>query len=155
MLPGLGCEMCSQNYFFWNYETSQLGVAWNQTVIGPTKVGTVGSDGMSVDSHGYTGNYDYNGTFFQSWPSDGDEAAFPLWGWQNYDGSGRGDNLAPRPENIAYSVIGDIAYVEFAIYLEDIVNWDESFTEYAWGIVVEHHWGLSDEDFIGPIRGSY
>ena len=154
-IPGLGCEQCSQINFFWNYESNKLCCAWNQTNVGPTKKGLVGADGVHVEGN-YTGDFDYNGTFFQSktdWPSgSGAEGAFPLWGWQNFDGDGTGDNIAPKPENLAWSASGAIVRIEFAIEKSDLVNLPDDATEYAWGVCYRFTDYSQD---IGPVRAKY
>ena len=151
-IPGLGCEMCCQNLFFFNPSTQHLGVCWNQTNIGPTKIGNLVEDTLVVDENGYTGDYDYNGTIFQSWPDSGAEAAFPLWGWQNFANDKTGDNIGPRPENIADAVKGDYIVVEFAIEKSDIVNLPDDATEYAWGICFRY--GDYTQD-VGPVSATY
>ena len=137
-IPGLGCEMCAQQVCFYNYEIKKFCIAWNQTNIGPETL-----DGQP---------FDYNGTFFQDsdWNSDG---AFPQWGWQNYDGTGRGDNIAPKPENIQSVVVGEsMIKIEFAIEKSELVNLPDEATEYAWGIC--YRWSDWNQD-IGPIRAKY
>lgn len=135
-IPGLGCEQCSQINFFWNYQTKKLCVAWNQTNVGPETV-----DGAP---------YDYNGDFFQQaeWNGDG---AVPQWGWQNFAGDGKGDNIAPKPENISSAASGGIVRVEFAIEKSDIVNLEDDAVKYAWGVC--YRFGESQD--IGPIRAQY
>ena len=135
-IPGLGCEQCSQINFFWNYETKKLCVAWNQTNVGPETV-----DGVA---------YDYNGDFFQQDEWNG-EGAVPRWGWQNFAGDGKGDNIAPKPENISSAVSGGTVRVEFAIEKSDIVNLEDDAVKYAWGVC--YRFGESQD--IGPIRAQY
>lgn len=150
-IPGLGCEMCSQFFCFYNPETNKFGVAWIQTNIGPTKIGKVSSDNTTVEGD-YTGDYDYNGTIFQSWPDSGDEAAFPLWGWQNYDNTGRGDNMAPKPENLAQGDKGDYLFIEFAVEKADVTNLPDDATEFAWGL--QFIYGDYNQA-LGPIGATY
>ena len=137
-IPGLGCEMCAQFFMYFNPGTSLVSVAFEQTLIGPTKVGNVG-DNDQVDENGYTGDFDYNGTICQDdWPDSGSEAAFPLWGWQNFDNSGTGDNDCPRPENWKPAKAqGGIAKVEFCVEKDDIYNLKDSDTEFACGIIFD------------------
>ncbi|MBR4826286.1 MAG: hypothetical protein IKZ91_00175 [Bacteroidales bacterium] len=137
-IPGLGCEMCAQQICFYNFEKKKFCIAWNQVNIGPETL-----DGAP---------YDYNGTFFQEddWNLD---TAVPQWGWQNYDNSGTGDNIAPRPENIKSVVVNETTVrMEFAIEKSEIVNLPDDATEYAWGIC--YRWSDCKQD-IGPIRAKY
>lgn len=143
-IPGLGCEMCAQNLFFFNPSTKKLGVAWNQLNVGPLKY---------TDANGNQVDYDYNGDFFQQeeWNAEG---TVPRYGWQN-TGAGEGDNIAPRPENIKSATVGTIVKVEFAIEKGDIVNLKDDDKEYAWGVCFRN---VSDPDLsqdIGPIRAAY
>ena len=153
-IPGLGCEMCAQFFMFFKPSTGLASVAWEQTIVGPTKTGKVGDDDQ-VDGN-YTGDYNYNGTFCQEWPDSGDEAAFPLWGWQNPDQSGKGDNDCPHPENWKPGKLqGNIAKVEFALDKTEIVNLKDSDTELACGIIID--WVKYDGYYqaIGPLRITY
>ena len=63
-IPGLGCEMCAQFFMFFKPSTGLASVAWEQTIVGPTKTGKVGDDDQ-VDGN-YTGDYNYNGTSARS-----------------------------------------------------------------------------------------
>lgn len=141
-IPGLGCEQCSQEFFFFNYETNKLCCAWNQTNIAPATI---------TNENGEVVPYDYNGSYFQEtiWNAEG---TTPRWGWQNYAGDGKGDNIAPRPENIASAVVGLYVKVEFAIELGDVENLDDNCEEYAWGVC--YRYGDWSQD-IGPVRASY
>lgn len=156
-IPGLGCEMCSQFFMCYNPHTEKLVYAWEQTNIGPTKIGTPYADGegdtMLVNADGYTGDYDYNGTMFQSWPTSGEEAAFPLYGWQ-YIGDGKvlGDNVAPKYENFDQALDGDYVRVEFAFEISELVNKPDDATEYAWGISFRFD---DNAQGIGPVRAAY
>ena len=151
-IPDLGCEMCAQFFMFFKPSTGLASVAWEQTIIGPTKTGKVGDDDQ-VDGS-YTGDYDYNGTICQEWPDSGDDAAFPLWGWQNPDQSGKGDNDCPRPENWKPAKVNaaGIAKVEFAVEKDCIVNLTSEDEEFACGIIFD--W---DEHYqaIGSLRIKY
>ena len=142
---GLGCEMCANEYLYFNPEKRAVCIAWNQVEVGPTQFGTYTDWGIMAE---YISDYDYNGTVYQQWPDSMDGAAFPLYGWQNADNSGRGDNIAPRPGNIASALSGDLVRVEFAIEKSDIVNYSPSFSEYAWGICYQG-------EGIGPVRAKY
>lgn len=135
-IPGLGCEQCSQINFFWNYQTNKLCVAWNQTNIGPE---TIGGE-----------PYNYDGDFFQQSEWNADDAV-PQWGWQNFAGDGKGDNIAPKPENIASAANGGIVKVEFAIEKSDIVNLEDDAVKYAWGVCYR----FGDPQDIGPIAAQY
>ena len=152
-IPDLGCENCAQFFMFFKPSTGLVSVAWEQTLIGPTKLGMVGENDQ-VDANGYTGDYDYNGTFCQDWPSSSSaEAAFPLWGWQNPDQSGKGDNDMPHPENWKPAPAqGGIAKVEFSIAKGELTNLPDDAEEYATGILFD--WGESYQP-IGPLRISY
>ena len=136
-IPSLGCEMCAQFFMFFKPSTSLASVAWEQTIIGPTKTGKVGEDDQ-VDGD-YTGDYDYNGTICQDWPDSGDDAAFPLWGWQNPDQSGKGDNDCPTPDNWKPGKMdgAGIARVEFAVAKDVIVNLKPEDEEMACGIIFD------------------
>ncbi len=137
-IPGLGCEQCSQNFMFFNPDLKKLCIAWNQTNVGITSLNGA--------------PYDYNGDFFQeaNWNVDG---AVPQWGWQNFAGDGKGDNIAPKPENIASKVDGTKVRVEFAIEKADIVNLPDEATEYAWGVCFRNTSEYTQD--IGPIRALY
>lgn len=152
-IDGLGSEMCAQFFMYFKPSTSEVCVAFEQTLIGPSKTGAVGDEDQ-VDENGYTGDYDYNGTFCQDWPDSGDEAAFPLWGWQNPDNSGTGDNDCPRPENWKSGKVegSGIVKVEFLLEKDDIVNLKGSDTELACGVIFD--W---DEIYqaTGVLRVSY
>lgn len=153
-IPGLGCEMCAQFFMCFKPSKGVVNVAFEQTLIGPTKVGPVGANDQ-VDGD-YTGDYNYNGTFCQEWPDDGDEAAFPLWGWQNFDDSGAGDNDCPKPSNWqAAKLSGNIAKVEFALEKDDIFNLKDSDEEFACGIIYD--WDDREPIYqtIGPLRVTY
>lgn len=151
-IPALGCEMCAQFFMCFKPSTGTINVAFEQTLIGPTKTGKVG-DNDQVDGD-YTGNYNYNGTICQSWPDSGDEAAFPLWGWQNPDDSGTGDNDCPRPENWKSSKIqGNIVKVEFSVPLDDIVNLKSDDDDFACGIIID--WSDEYYQAIGPLNIEY
>lgn len=151
-IADLGCENCAQFFMFFKPSTGLVSVAWEQTLVGPTKVGAVGENDQ-VDANGYTGDYDYNGTFCQSWPDSGSEAAFPLWGWQNPDQSGKGDNDMPHKENWKPAPAqGGIAKVEFSIAKGELTNLPDDAEEYATGILFD--WGGSYQP-IGPLRITY
>ncbi len=140
-IPGLGCEMCCQNFMFYNPSLKKLCIAWNQTNIGPDK---------QTDENGAVVDFDYNGTIFQAeWPDN----VIPQWGWQNGSGDGTGDNIAPKPENIKSVVSGKIIKVEFAIEKSDIVNLEDDATQFAWGICFRN--GADYSQDIGPIRAMY
>ena len=162
LIPGLGCEMVAQNLFFWNLTTSKVGCAWSQTNVGPVK--------YREDADSAWQPYDYNGDYFQqaNWDS---ENIFHRYGWQN-DGysdagvaieggaDGTGDNIAPAKGNLASKLVGDIVYIEFSIDKDDLVNYESSFTDYAWGVcynaVVKENDDLSYEMWtIGPVKASY
>ena len=163
LIDGLGCEQASQNLFFWNTATNKVGCAWSQTNVGPVKY-REDADSPWVD-------YDYNNDYFQqdNWDS---ENIFHRYGWQN-DGlsapdtaieggaDGTGDNIAPAKGNLNSKLDGDIVYIEFSIGIDDLVNWDKSFTEYAWGVcynaVVKDEAGDISYDMwaIGPVKASY
>lgn len=163
LIPGLGCEQASQNLFFWNTNTNKVGCAWSQTNVGPVKY-RENADSPWLD-------YDYNGDYFQqdNWDS---ENIFHRYGWQN-DGysaagvlipdgaNGTGDNIAPAKGNLNSKLVGDIVYIEFSIDKADLVNWQSSFTEYAWGVcynAVEKD-DAGDISYtlwsIGPVQASY
>lgn len=152
-IPELGCESCAQFFMFYKPSTKLVSVAWEQTIIGPTNVGNVG-DNDQVDAAGYTGPYDYNGTLCQSWPDSGAEAAFPLWGWQNPDNSGKGDNDCPVPADWKPGKVAanGIAKVEFALMKDNIVNFNDGDEEFSCGIIFD--WGESYQK-IGPLTVSY
>ena len=154
----LGCEMCAQFFMYFKPSTGLVSVAFEQTLVGPTRTGTPGDDDM-VDGN-YTGTFDYNGTICQEdWPDSGDNAAFPLWGWQNPDNSGKGDNDCPRPENWKAGKLegSGIAKVEFGLLKDDIVNLSADFDEFACGIIYD--WTNGDGDQIyqatAPLTVSY
>ena len=156
-IPELGCEMCAQFFMYFKPSTGLVSVAFEQTLIGPTKVGNVGEDDQ-VDDAGYTGDFDYNGTICQEdWPDSGSEAAFPLWGWQNFDDSGNGDNDCPRPYNWKPGKVegSGIAKVEFALEKDDIVNLKDSDEQFACGIIFD--WDDRDLIYqaIGPLSIFY
>ena len=136
-IPDLGSEMCAQFFMYFKPSTGEVCVAFEQTLIGPTKVGPVGENDQ-VDGD-YTGDYDYNGTFCQDWPDSGDDAAFPLWGWQNFDDSGTGDNDCPRPNNWKSGKLdgSGIVKVEFSLDKEDIINLKPSDEELACGVIFD------------------
>lgn len=152
-IPDLGSEMCAQFFMYFKPSLSEVCVAFEQTLIGPSKTGAVGEEDQ-VDENGYTGDYDYNGTFCQEWPDSGDEAAFPLWGWQNPDNSGTGDNDCPRPSNWKSGKVegSGIVKVEFLLEKDDIVNMKDSDEELACGVIFD--W---DEIYqaTGVLRVSY
>ena len=152
-IPELGCESCAQFFMFFKPSTKLVSVAWEQTIIGPTHVGMIGENDQ-VDAAGYTGPYDYTATICQSWPaSSGAEAAFPLWGWQNPDQSGKGDNDCPKPENWKPApAVGNIAKVEFCVEKGDIFNLKDEDEEFACGIIFD--WGGSYQA-IGTLRVAY
>ncbi|MBP5504748.1 MAG: hypothetical protein J6X89_01440 [Bacteroidales bacterium] len=141
-IPGLGCEQCSQEFFFFNPDTRKLGVAWNQTNIGPKTV---------KDANGNDVPYDYNGDYFQQdeWNAAG---TVPQWGWQN-TGNGEGDNIAPKPENLKAATVGTKVRVEFAIEKADLVNLEDTATEFAWGVC--YRWTTDYSSDLGPIRAAY
>lgn len=162
LIPGLGCEQASQNLFFWNLNTNKVGCAWSQTNVGPVKYRETAEDAWQP--------YDYNGDYFQqdNWDS---ENIFHRYGWQN-DGfsdagvaieggaDGTGDNIAPAMGNLESKLVGDIVYIEFSIDKDDLVNYQNSFTEYAWGVcynaVVKDGEDISYEMWsIGPVSASY
>ena len=156
-IPELGCEMCAQFFMYFKPSTGLVSVAFEQTLVGPTKVGAVG-DNDQVDAAGYTGDFDYNGTICQDeWPDSGDQAAFPLWGWQNFDDSGTGDNDCPRPYNWKPAKVeaSGIAKVEFALEKDDIVNLKDSDEQFACGIIYD--WDDRDLIYqaIGPLSIFY
>lgn len=149
-IPGLGCEMGVCWFAFYNYETKKVCMAWNQNNVGPYMLCLSESGAAVGDPYGV---YDYNGTFFLSWPDSGQDAAWPLWGWLNYDGTGRGDNLAPRKDNwFPAAADGTKAKLEFAVEKRDITNLPDDAEEIAVGIQVK--WG-SVEQCVGPLRISY
>ena len=155
-IENLGSEMCAQFFMYFKPSIGEVCVAFEQTLIGPTKVGPVGENDQ-VDGD-YTGDFDYNGTICQDeWPDSGDEAAFPLWGWQNFDDSGTGDNDCPRPSNWKSGKLdgSGIVKVEFALEKDDIVNLKDSDEELACGVIFD--W--DDRDAIyqatGVLRVSY
>ena len=152
-LPSLGCEMCAQFFMYFKPSTGLVSVAFEQTLVGPTKTGTPGDDDMVSGS--YTGDFDYNGTVCQEdWPDSGDEAAFPLWGWQNPDNSGKGDNDCPVPADWKPGKVAanGIAKVEFALMKDNIVNFNDGDEEFSCGIIFD--WGESYQK-IGPLTVSY
>ena len=152
-IPDLGCEMCAQFFMYFKPSTGLVSVAFEQTLIGPTKIGPVG-DNDQVDGS-YTGDFDYNGTICQDdWPDSGDEAAFPLWGWQNPDDSGTGDNDCPRPDNWKPAKVNNsgIAKVEFCVLKDDIFNLSGDDEEFSCGIIFD--WGGSYQK-VGTLRVSY
>lgn len=152
-IPGLGCEICAQFFMCFNPATQLAHVAFEQTLIGPDKVGAVGEDDQ-VDENGYTGDFDYNGTFCQSWPDEGDEAAFPLWGWQNPDDSGTGDNDFPLPDNWKPAKAeGGIAKVEFGVEKETIHKFNKEDEEFACGIIID--WNADYYQATGVLRITY
>jgi hypothetical protein len=136
-IPDLGSEMCAQFFMYFKPSTGNVCVAFEQTIIGPTKVGPVGENDQ-VDGD-YTGDFDYNGTFCQEWADSGDEGAFPLWGWQNFDDSGTGDNDCPRPSNWKSGKLdgSGIVKVEFLLEKDDIVNHKDSDEELACGAIYD------------------
>ncbi|MBR1869493.1 MAG: hypothetical protein IJ799_05440, partial [Bacteroidales bacterium] len=137
-IAGLGCEMNAQNRFFFNRVTQKLGVAWNQTNIGPTQK-QVGDEVVA---------FDYTGTYFQGSDRNG---GIPAYGWQNANNDGTGDNLAPKPENIDSKLDGKIVKIEFAFEKADIVNLKGSDKEYAFGVC----WRKGAGQDFGPIRAQY
>ncbi len=147
-IPGLGCEMCSQFFCFYNPETNKFGVAWIQTNIGPTKIADLNEDGSWTEKD----DYDYTGTIFQSWPDGDTDAAIPRWGWQNEYNDGKGDNMAPRPENLFQGDLDDHLFLEFAIEKSDITNLPDDATEFAWGI--QFIYGDYNQA-IGPLSATY
>ena len=152
-LPSLGCEMCAQYFMYFKPSTGLVSVAFEQTLVGPTKTGTPGDDDMVVGA--YTGDFDYNGTICQDdWPDSGADAAFPLWGWQNPDDSGKGDNDCPVPEDWKPAKVASngIAKVEFALRKDNIVNFNADDDEFSCGIIFD--WGDSWQK-IGPLTVSY
>ena len=152
LIPGLGCEECAQFFMFYKPSTKLVSVAWEQTCVGPTNVGNVGENDQ-VDAAGYTGPFDYTATIFQSWPDSGEQAAFPLWGWQNPDNSGKGDNDCPKPENWKPAPAeGNVAKVEFCVEKGDIVNLEDDAEEFACGIIFD--WGGSTQ-YLGVLRVAY
>lgn len=139
-IPDLGCEMCAQFFMFFKPSTGLASVAWEQTLVGPDHMGKHDGTGLPVGDP--TGPYDYNGTFCQSWPDANDEAAIPVWGWQNPDNSGKGDNDCPRPENWKPAKAENgIAKVEFSLAKGDITNLKDEDEEFACGIIF--NWGGS------------
>ena len=153
-ISNLGSEMCAQFFMCFKPSAGVVNVAFEQTIIGPTKIGAVGEDDQ-VDENGYTGDFDYNKTICQSWEDEGDEAAFPLWGWQNFDNSGNGDNDCPRPNNWKSGKVESNGHVkvEFALEKEDIVNLKSEDEEFACGIIID--WNEAAYQAIGPLRISY
>jgi len=150
-IPDLGCEMCAQFFMFFKPSTQLASVAWEQTLIGPTVMGA--HDGGGVPVGDPTGPYDYNGTFCQSWPDATEEAAIPVWGWQNAMNDGKGDNDCPKPENWKPAVAQNgIAKVEFSLEKGSIVNLKDEDEEFACGIIFD--WGGSYQA-IGSLRISY
>lgn len=149
-IPGLGCEMGVCWFAFYNYETKKVSMAWNQNNVGPNQLCEAADGAIVGDPYGV---YDYNGTFFLSWPDDGADAAWPLWGWLNYDGTGRGDNIAPGQTNwFPAEAVGTVAKLEFAVEKKEIVNLPDDAEELAVGIIVR--WGSVDQ-CVGPLRISY
>lgn len=146
----MGCEMGVCWFAFFNYETKKVSMAWNQNNVGPTKLCKAESGEVIGDPFG---TYDYTGTFFLSWPDSGEEAAWPLWGWLNFDDSGNGDNIAPSKDNWFPGVAeGTVAKLEFAVEKKDITNLKDEDEEYCIGITVQ--WG-SVEQHVGPLRATY
>ena len=153
-IPGLGCEMGVCWFAFYNYETKKVSMAWNQNNVGPWMTGTVeyNADGERTN-YLTTGVYDYTGTFFLSWPDEGENAALPLWGWLNDANDGAGDNIAPSQTNwFPAEAVGTVAKLEFAIEKKDITNLPDDAEEIAVGIEVM--WGSYDQP-VGPLRVSY
>ena len=149
-ITDLGAEMCGEWFCFYKPSTKLLSMAWNQTCIGPTEMCKAEGGAKVGDPFG---TYDYNGTIYQSWPDSGDNAAWPLWGWQNYDGSGRGDNIAPNKDNWKPAPSdGSVAKVEFAIEKKDITNLKDEDEEMACGFI--YMWGGFDQ-YVGPLRIQY
>ncbi|MBR4809545.1 MAG: hypothetical protein IK031_04625 [Bacteroidales bacterium] len=139
-IKDLGCEMCAQFFMFFKPSTKLVSVAWEQTLVGPNKMGKHDGTGLPVGDP--TGDYDYNGTFCQSWPDAADEAAIPVWGWQNPDNSGKGDNDCPRKENWKPAPAQNgIAKVEFSLEKKDMTNLKDEDEELACGIIFD--WGGS------------
>lgn len=152
-LPTLGCEMCAQYFMYFKPSTGLVSVAFEQTLVGPTKTGTPGENDQVAGD--YTGNFDYNGTICQDeWPDSGENAAFPLWGWQNPDDSGTGDNDCPVPADWKPGKVAanGIAKVEFALQKDNIVNFSDDDDELSCGIIFD--WGESYQK-IGPLSVSY
>ncbi len=152
-IADLGCEMCAQFFMYFKPSASTVNVAFEQTLVGPTKTGTPGEDDM-IDGD-YTGVFDYNGTICQDeWPDSGDNAAFPLWGWQNPDDSGTGDNDCPLPTNwkSGKAESSGIVKVEFCVMKEDIVNLNDNDEEFSCGIIF--NWGESYQK-IGSVSVAY
>ncbi|MBP5558893.1 MAG: hypothetical protein J6X71_03915 [Bacteroidales bacterium] len=150
-ITDLGCEMCGEWFCFFKPSTKLLSMAWNQTCVGPTEMGAHDGGGGYVGEA--TGPYDYNGTIYQSWPDAADAAARPVWGWQNYDGSGRGDNIFPNQTNWKPAVSdGTVAKVEFALEKKDVTNLKDEDEEMACGFI--YMWGGFDQ-YLGPIRIQY
>jgi hypothetical protein len=151
----LGSEMCAQFFMYFKPSTGNVCVAFEQTLIGPTKVGPVGENDQ-VDGD-YTGDFNYNGTFCQGWPDEGEEAAFPLWGWQNFDDSGAGDNDCPRPDNWKSGKLdgSGVVKVEFSLDKDDIVNLKDSDEELACGVIFD--WDNREPIYqaTGVLRVSY
>ena len=150
-IADLGCENCAQFFMFFKPSTKLVSVAWEQTLVGPTYLSA--HDGTGLPTGEKLGEYDYNGTFCQEWPDASTEAAVPVWGWQNPDNSGKGDNDMPRPENWKPAPAqGAIAKVEFAVAKGDLTNLPDDAEEFACGIYF--NWGGSEQS-IGPLRISY
>ena len=153
-IPGLGCEMGVCWFAFYNYETKKVSMAWNQNNVGPWMTGTVeyNADGERTN-YLTTGVYDYTGTFFLSWPDEGENAALPLWGWLNDANDGAGDNIAPSKTNwFPAEAVGTVAKLEFCIEKKDITKLPDDAEELAVGIEV--NWGSVDQP-VGPLRISY
>ena len=149
-ISDLGCEMCGEWFCFFKPSTKLLSMAWNQTCIGPDQLCTASGGAIQGDPYG---TYDYSGTIYQSWPDDGENAAWPLWGWQNYDGSGRGDNIFPNKTNWKPAAAsGTVAKVEFALEKKDITNLKDEDEELACGFI--YMWGGNDQ-YVGPLRIQY
>lgn len=149
-IKDLGCEMGVCWFAFFNYETKKVSMAWNQNNVGPYML--CNEDGGAAVGDPY-GTYDYTGTFFLSWPDSGEGAAWPLWGWLNYDDTGRGDNIAPSKDNWFPGVAeGTVAKLEFAVEKKDITNLKDEDEEFSCGVTVK--WGSVEQNF-GPLRISY
>lgn len=143
-IPGLGCEFCSQFFMFYNYNTNKVGVAWEQTNVGPT---------IALDEEGNPAPYDYTGSFFQEtiWNAEG---TVYRYGWQYDEETGElhGDNVLPRPENFKTATVGTVCKMEFTFEKKDIVNLEDDDTDYAWGICFRFDTYIQD---IGPVSASY
>ena len=154
-IPGLGCEMGVCWFAFYNYESKKVSMAWNQNNVGPWMTGTEerDEDGKFIGFN-ETGPFDYNGKIFmKDWPDSGENAALPLWGWLNYDDTGRGDNIAPSKANwFPAEAEGTVAKLEFAVEKKDITNLPADAEEFGCGIIVS--WGAV-EQCVGPLRLTY